>query len=97
MILDGILRQRPTNAFCIYSKGLACYQDLQYEQAISFFKRAIELDPSGMQRAEALIKLAQRELEVREMSTGDESSDDQMELDRLTETSKDSSDDQMMN
>lgn len=45
-ILDGLISQEPSNALAYHGKGLACFNDANYEESVKCFEKAIEIGPS---------------------------------------------------
>lgn len=60
-ILDDILKVNNLNAFVLYAKGLAYYQEEKWSKCIKYFEKAINMDKNSMERAEVLLGLAREE------------------------------------
>lgn len=46
-IFDSILKRKPTNTHCLLGIGLILEEDQEYEEAVDFFSRALQRDPSN--------------------------------------------------
>ncbi|QKX57384.1 uncharacterized protein TRUGW13939_04496 [Talaromyces rugulosus] len=46
-IFDSILKRKPTNTHCLLGIGLVLEEDQEYEEAVDFFSRALQRDPSN--------------------------------------------------
>jgi tetratricopeptide (TPR) repeat protein len=66
-ILDEVLGEDDSNEFAIYCKGLAFFNEKNFEEAIKCFDKAIELNPKGMAKAEVMRSKALMHLEPPKM------------------------------
>lgn len=67
-ILDVVLKKDTENPYTLYAKGLAFYHDDKWSESIEFFKRAVELDPDDMERAELMLGRAQAKIHEKKRS-----------------------------
>lgn len=65
-ILDSVLEKDPGNAYTLYAKGLAFYHDDQWEDSITYFKKALEMDSGDMERAELMMERAEEKMSERQ-------------------------------
>lgn len=62
-ILDNVLKEHPNNAFALYAKGLAYYNEEEFQKSIEYFEKSRQLDPSAdLLRAEIMLEKAQAKL-----------------------------------